>query len=377
VTIGLVVVAAAIVAAFAPLPAWLLAHYRPDWYLPLQPVVTGFSSRVPFSLLDGLIGFALIVLLLIWVRRLARAPRGRRFSAAASAVWWSAVGAAALYLVFLATWGLNYRVAPLAQQLDADPARVTDRAIERFAEAAVGELNALHDEAHAALWPHPRELPATLGPAFAIAQRLLGASRLATPAAPKPTMLGPFFRRAAVAGMTDPFFLEVMITPDALNPERPAILAHEWGHLAGYANESEASFVGWLTCMQGDRQARYSGWLELYPRIAGSLPAPLRDKWARRLDAGPRADFAAIERRLRAAVVPAVNRAAWAGYDRFLKANRVADGVASYDSVVRLMAATAYDGAWRPRLRSLPRARSPGGHASSGSTATAAETDDR
>jgi Protein of unknown function (DUF3810) len=141
-----------------------------------------------------------------------------------------------------------------------------------------------------------------------------------------------------------------LITPDALPFEVPAILAHEWGHLAGYANESEASFVGWLTCMFGSEQSRYSGWLELIPRLIGDLPPAVRTKVSAKLAPGPRSDLQAIEQRLRRAVVPGLNEVAWAGYDRFLKANRVAGGVRSYDAVVTLLAGTSFDREWRPRL---------------------------
>jgi hypothetical protein len=161
----------------------------------------------------------------------------------------------------------------------------------------------------------------------------------------------------------DPFFLEVMITPDALPFELPAILSHEWGHLAGYANESEASFVGWLTCMQGGAQARYSAWLQLTPRLVAGMPPAARTKVTVKLAAGPRTDLQAIEERLRRAVVPELNAAAWAGYDRYLKANRVTGGVRSYDDVVTLIAGTSFDRRWRPRLA----ARGGGGGSDRGS----------
>ena len=37
--------------------------------------------------------------------------------------------------------------------------------------------------------------------------------------------------------------------------ERPIVTAHEWAHLAGYNDEGEANFVGWLSCMRGDEAA--------------------------------------------------------------------------------------------------------------------------
>ena len=39
--------------------------------------------------------------------------------------------------------------------------------------------------------------------------------------------------------MVNPFGLEVLINPDILPIERPYVVAHEWGHIAGWALESE------------------------------------------------------------------------------------------------------------------------------------------
>ena len=74
--------------------------------------------------------------------------------------------------------------------------------------------------------------------------------RGAVPGIPKTSLLGLYFRRAAIDGMTDPLFLEVIVNPDVLPMERPFVVAHEWAHLAGYAAEDEANFVAWLTCTE-------------------------------------------------------------------------------------------------------------------------------
>jgi hypothetical protein len=65
-----------------------------------------------------------------------------------------------------------------------------------------------------------------------------------------------YFKAAGVEGMTDPFFLETLVAGDLLPFERPFVIAHEWSHLAGFANEGEANFLGWLTCMKGSEDAR-------------------------------------------------------------------------------------------------------------------------
>ena len=80
---------------------------------------------------------------------------------------------------------------------------------------------------------------------------------------------------AGVAGMTDPFFLEALIASDLLPVERPFVIAHEWSHVAGLADEGEANFAGWLTCLQGCPAHQYSGWLFAYSELAGRSAAAI------------------------------------------------------------------------------------------------------
>jgi hypothetical protein len=163
--------------------------------------------------------------------------------------------------------------------------------------------------------------------------------------------LAPYFRFAGIDGMTDPFFLETLLAPDLLPFERPAALAHEWGHLAGLANEAEASFFGWLTCLRGDSRAQYSGWVALYPHLLGALPAGARKEVHSQLGTGPREDFTRIRERL-ARANEALRAAAATTYDKFLRVNRVDEGIQSYDAVVRLVVGTSYDERFVPRRRS-------------------------
>jgi hypothetical protein len=123
--------------------------------------------------------------------------------------------------------------------------------------------------------------------------------------------------------------------------------AHEWAHLAGFASEDDANFVGWLTCLEAGGGAAYNAWLFALTKAAGAAGPAERRAWIGR--AGPIAarDLNGIrERVLRSS--PAVRKAASAAYDRFLRANRVESGIASYDEVLELMLAAAPDG--RPRL---------------------------
>ena len=331
------VYALAIAGAVAPIPSRPVEQwYSSGIYPVLQRTLTTASNWVPFAFFDLLCVSAIAAAAIVAVRSVRRA--GWRRGALRFALLMTR-GLAATYLVFLATWGLNYRRVPLTGKLAFAPERITRAAAGRLGDANAATLNTLYARAHAV----PESLE-TLAVAFQQAVLGLGANRSTVLGRPKWTLLGGYFHETAVAGMTDPFLLETLIAPDLLDVERPFVIAHEWAHLAGYADESEANFVAWLTCRRGDAAAQYSAALALIG-YAGPVK-PLKDA----LDVGPRIDIYAI--RYRYSRTNRVLRvAARQGYDTFLKANRVERGVESYDAVIQLILGTALDSNGNPLVR--------------------------
>ena len=90
-----------------------------------------------------------------------------------------------MYVLFLVTWGLNYRRVSLEDKLGVDYRAVTPDAAAALAEVAARELNQLYAER--TLGRARRcGLDASLAQAFAAATRArLGHSVLAVPARPK------------------------------------------------------------------------------------------------------------------------------------------------------------------------------------------------
>jgi hypothetical protein len=348
---GVLVVLIAVVAALVPGdPGVVERVFSRGLYPAMQPVLTSLSSLVPFALLDAwtVVGLALLARA-CW--RIARAS-GSRLAAAGGAAWRGLVLVAAVYLIFLASWGLNYRRQPLSSRVQYSAARVTPAAADALAMDAIEALNARHATAHAEIEASPSmtALRTQLAPAFTGAQRALGQTAIATPGRPKTSLLSPYFRWASIDGLINPLGLEVIVNPDVLAIERPFVVAHEWGHLAGWAHESEASYVAWLTCLGGGRAAQYSGWLSIYWHLRRALPRERLQSLERDLSAGPRADLRGIAARL-ARGRPAIQRASWQTYDQYLKANRVPSGVANYDEVLQLVLGVEVDSDGRPRLR--------------------------
>ena len=338
----ILLVAAALVCAIAPVPPQLVERvYSQRIYPSIQRVLTLSTNVVPIAFLDPGIAALSIALGVLLVRRARRI--GFRRAAGHTLVTMLRL-CAVLYLAFLLLWGLNYRRIPLEQKLDYEPSRITRDAVLLLANRAVAGLNSGYAEAHAT----PVDLH-ELSYDFWDAESKLRTGIPTVLGVPKRSLLTLYFRHAAIDGMTDPVFLEIIINPDVLDVERPMVVAHEWGHLAGYASEAEANFIAWLTCMRGDAIARYSGWFSAYEHAVRALPRQDRSA-VTPLDAGPREDLRAMSARY-ARSSPVVRKAAQDVYDEYLRANRVAEGIASYDAVVRLMLGTRFDAEWIPARR--------------------------
>ena len=341
------VVASALGAAVAPLPAFAVDRwYSERAYAGIQPLLTSVSNLVPFALLDVLIGAVGVSWIVMAVRDLRRA--GSRLRAAGLITARTLAWAATLYLMFLALWGLNYRRPPLRETMAYDPSAVTAQAAAAAGRVAVERLNALHDPAHARGWQAADEVDPVLADGFARAVREAGIRRDVVPGRPKHTILDAYFRRAGVDGMTDPFFLETIVAGGVLPFERAFVVAHEWSHLAGIADEGEANFTAWRACINGPAPLAYSGWLFLYGELSRAVPGPDRAVLAAALGGGPRADLRAIRERFLRDVNRHVSDAGWRVYDSYLKANRVEAGTASYAEVVRLVLGLRVDG--RPMI---------------------------
>jgi hypothetical protein len=264
-----------------------------------------------------------------------RARRRRSLAYAASRV---VIVAAALAIWFQLAWGLNYRRVPVGESLGLDAAPADAAALERFALAAADAARASAGDLDRSGGHAPSRVMAELAPAFARVQAKLGLPFGARPGRAKRSLFDPYFRWAAIDGLTNPLVPETMIVSTLTPAEVHATVAHEWAHLAGYASENEASFVAWLMCLEAGGAARYSGHVFALLKAAGASPGK-GGQWLRRAGPVVTADIGAMHERYLGSS-PVVRRAASATYDQFLRANRVESGIRSYDEVLQLMLAS-------------------------------------
>ena len=324
------ILTASALAFTVPLPQPLLDSWR-QGYASVQPAVTRASAWSPIAVLDMLIvGLAIMAVWLLWTRR-----GTLRVLPVIIAV---AVLAAALWLLFLVLWGWHYQVPTLEARFGLTPADVSAEHGEVFARATVAELNAGYAAAHATPWPTRTQIASVLAPRLAHILPTVGVAWIPRLPTPRRTMLDWYFRTGGIDGMTNPFGLEILLNSRVLPVELPALAAHEYAHLAGFADEADASVVAWLACQSGPVALRYSGALAVLPHLLTGLPRVSQRSVIDGLADGPRADLHAIAARL-ADQRPWVHAFAWQTYDRFLRANRVMEGVARYDAVARVLIA--------------------------------------
>ena len=307
--------------------------YSRGFYRWIQAFLTTASNLTPWTWFDVIIGIAVGATL--WrLTRLIREARGQWLGAIGEAVRRAARATGYVLLVFTLCWGLNYRRAPLLNTSDRGPVvpveELRQLAIDAAALAARTRLAAQRQ-----LMGYP-DVARVLPMPFNRALERLGEPALVVPGRPKFTLLTPFFTRAGVNGMVDPFMLESLVHPDLLPFERPFVLAHEWGHLAGFADEAEASAVGWSACMLGDDTLVNSAAMFLLVETAAALPPRVWRDVLSALDDGVRSDLRQLAARW-ALITPAVQATSSKVYDQYLKANRVEDGVRSYSRALQLI----------------------------------------
>ena len=338
-TQGLLLLLAAMIALFPP-GDFTVERYYSRWLYPiLQANLTALSNRSPIALFDvAIVVFVLIALgIWTWSIRLARKKQvirslRRGFVATLTLL-------AVVYLWFLASWGLNYARPPLESTLKYDASRITPEAVRVLAEYSIDRANETHAAGHAAGFPAIHDHPQALIDALHQVEKELGRPRPTIVATPKWSIFTPFYRASGVSGQLGPFFLETLLNPDLTGPERPAVLAHEWAHLSGYAPESDASFVGLLAALRAGPAPEYSAWLDLVSESVNQLQPVTQRIVLQKLAQGPRDDQAAIRERLKKLVRP-VEQVAWSSYDRMLKSQGVDEGVKSYSRVIQLLIGT-------------------------------------
>lgn len=165
----------------------------------------------------------------------------------------------------------------------------------------------------------------------------------------KPQILYSIGNYIGFMGYLNPFTAEAQLNTSIPVLLKPAVLCHEMGHQLGYASESEANFIAFITCRQSNSPAfKYSIYFDMYgyaindlyyrDSVAAKAQIELLPKKIRYDRQMVRAFF----RSYRNPISPVIN---WI-YDRYLKLNSQPKGSESYNEVVGWMIAYAKRYGW-------------------------------
>lgn len=249
-------------------------------------------------------------------------------------------------LLFYLLWGFHYARPPLEDRyaLPAEPAPLPE-----LARSSVERANALRDSIGAA--PDVLDLAGRAEEAWRERARRdsqLGPVHRWRWAPAKPLASSPLFRRLGVAGVYCPWTGEPTYVGSLPWPALAHTLAHEKAHQRGFAPEDEANFAGLLAGLASDDPVmRYGAVLFAQRQLLSALyredPVACAPLLAARSDS-VRADLERIRRYWEEHAGPA-QAVAEAMNDRYLRAQGVEGGVASYGgSLGLLLAWAAVDG---------------------------------
>jgi hypothetical protein len=306
--------------------------YAPYLYPTMASAIIFMTGRLPFSLAAGAFMALLVVLIVNLIMRRHRIE-GQHW-----AIHWLVLGHLPIaimvygYLTFILLWGANYERPSLIRQLDLANATITTDDLNHLSEVLLAMIQANRE--------HERQPEAALE---ALRINLEEMSRtLAYPSPRLPTAIkslppGLLLRWANTAGVVSPWTLEAHVDSALAETTWLALAGHELAHLAGYADEGEASLMAALAGLNADHSyTRYALALHVFMEVTATLPTDLRQDYYARLPRRAQQDYQQVMSQFQAYLPPAwLLQTQRRLYHQYLKSQGVSAGINSYSEVIQ------------------------------------------
>ena len=325
--------------------------FYPKW----AGFLAGFTSRIPFSIAEGLLitaGVAVIAYVVCLICRLAKG--GEKRLKILGCYLLRAVGACSLVLfLFVLGGGLNYYRVSFTHYSgleirDTQILQLRDLCQELAADANALREGLQEDENGVFTFvdpsPQALALQARSQVQSLIEQNPQWEQLLALGADTVPK--GVFFSEAMsymqITGFYFPFTMEANVNVHTSSIVIPFSMCHELSHISGFMREDEANYLAYLACMAGNsREFQYSGTVEALIHATNALYGKnqeLHREVMNTLSDGVRRDLAADSAYYYAHKTSFGNFSESVN-DAYLRINDQSDGVASYGRMVDLLLA--------------------------------------
>jgi Protein of unknown function (DUF3810) len=324
---------------FSRFPEAVEKYYSNGLYPVTARIQRLLFGWVPFSVGDLFYGATAIWLvygLICLVRRIIRKQADRVY--AFGLIRRTVLFLLCLYVIFNLFWGLNYDRKGIAMQLQLEVKPYSTGELTDLVQVIAERLNVLDS----ASLSRRGELKSK-GKLFSGAIQSYGSlaaqdPRFAYPSpSVKPSVFSYLGNYLGFGGYYNPFSGEAQVNTTLPLFTQPYTTCHEIGHQLGYAKENEANFAGYLSARASkDPAFRYSVYFDMYLYAARELyvrDSNLLKPLKAQLKPAIRQDFRELQqfnRKYENPMEPVIQGL----YGRYLRANRQAHGIMTYNEVI-------------------------------------------
>ena len=348
ISLGLLLMACVLLFVLSYFPQLIEAYYSVGCYPVLAKMLRFLTGKIPFSIGD--IAYIIISIYLIYkFLQLLLHIKKKSFSKQLLKKIALTIFKTGLwcYFIFKLFWGLNYDRLGITYQLSLSPKLYSKEAVVVITHQLIDSLNACRRQFKDSILPNisSKTISEKAVKGYANAAVTWPFLNYTQPCVKQSlySVLGDYI---GFTGYFNPISGEAQVRSDIPNLLIPYITCHEMAHQLGYASESEANFVGYLTAIASkDLYFRYSAYLELFT-YAQSEEVLLF---------GKEKDFKAFEatllynrthldrlvikdrKEIRSFFQKRQNRLSPTAtniYDQYLKLNKQAAGIDSYNAVI-------------------------------------------
>ncbi len=329
-------------------PNWIEQNYSTNFYLNISIILRNITGWIPFSIGDiiyVLFGCWLLIKLVmffisIFIRQFSWKYLGQSILRVLRKSMW-------LYIWFNILWGLNYSRQGIAHQLKLQPQEYCKEEVVALTNQLILKVNECRRQIKDTSLPLPSleqifdeadKNYQTVSTDFHFLQYQSKSIKSSLY-----SRLGNYF---GYTGYYNPFTGEAQVRSDIPRILIPFIACHEMAHQIGYASESEANFVGFLTAsVSSDIYFRYSVYLDMFSyaqseeikmflldRDIGGLKNIIKQN-KNNLDSLVRKDRKEIREffyKRQNKVSPIASNV----FDQYLKLNKQLAGIESYNEVI-------------------------------------------
>ncbi|KAA3619474.1 MAG: DUF3810 domain-containing protein [Calditrichaeota bacterium] len=297
--------------------------YSDFLYVGITRIITFLFGWIPISISELLLVLlipALIFLIILVILKRMKPLRG---------LYVLIFSLCTLFSWFYFSWGFNYLRQPMTERLAISSAVADSTLIKQALQSELDNAN----KSYLVYANFDKEgIEAEIEKMYMIVEQQLGIKLPQGIRQPKKLQIHAILNKTMTSGIFSPFFHEVHVNQELLPIQYPIVLAHEKAHQMGIANEAEANFLAYLVCTSSENpQLRYSAHFSQVSKLLRRAYTTIGDYNFYRQQVRPEinADFKRVRDHWlkHAGIVADFSHKA---YDKYLKANRIKEGVKNY-----------------------------------------------